>query len=118
MSRQTLPRWALPLSAACLALWAVVMALALAGCSRPGPTVEGEGAATAEFSELESGQGRFSMGETNLGSCFVIVDRSTGVQYLLYGEGRGYGGTSWAYTGLCPLLGADGSPLLVAEAGE
>lgn len=39
------------------------------------------------------------------------------MKYLLYGEGQGYGDTSWAYTGLCPLLDADGTPLLVAEAG-
>lgn len=38
------------------------------------------------------------------------------MKYLLYGEGQGYGDTSWAYTGLCPLLDADGTPLLVAEA--
>ena len=118
MSRRGLPWWALPLSWACLALWAVVMALALAGCSRPGPTVETTYPESAEFSQLESGQGRFGMSETNLGSCFVIVDHSTGVQYLLYGEGQGYGSTSWAYTGLCPLLDADGPPLLVAEAGS
>ena len=31
MSRQTLPWWTVPLSWACLALWAVAMALALAG---------------------------------------------------------------------------------------
>lgn len=115
MSRQT-PPWALPLSLACLALWALVMALALAGCSRPGPTVETTYPESAEFSQLESGQGRFGMSDTNLGSCFVIVDRSTGVQYLLYGEGQGYGSTSWSYTGLCPLLDADGRPLLVGEA--
>lgn len=84
----------------------------------PGPTVETTYPESAEFSMLESGQGRFGMSGTNLDSCFVIVDRSTGVQYLLYGEGKGYGNTSWAYTGLCPLLDADGSPLLVAEVGE
>lgn len=118
MSRRELPSWTLPVSYACLVAWAVAMALALAGCSRPGPTVETTYPESAEFSQLDSGQGRFGMSETNLDSCFVIVDHSTGVQYLLYGEGQGYGSTSWAYTGLCPLLDADGSPLLVAEAGE
>lgn len=118
MSRRGLPSWTPPASLACLVFWAVVMALALSGCSRPGPTVETTYPQSTEFSTLESGQGRFGMSETNLDSCFVIVDCSTGVQYLLYGEGQGYGDTSWAYTGLCPLLDADGTPLLVAEAGE
>lgn len=118
MSRRGLPWWTLPVSWACLVFWVVVMALALAGCSMPGPTVETTYPESAEFSTLESGQGRFGMSGTNIDSCFVIVDRSTGVQYLLYGEGKGYGNTSWAYTGLCPLLDADGSPLLVAEVGE
>ena len=118
MSRQTLPPWTLPFSCACLLAWAVVMALALAGCSRPGPTVETTYPESAELSQLDSGQGRFGMSKTNLDSCFVIVDHSTGVQYLLYGEGQGYGNTSWAYTGLCPLLDADGTPLIVAEAGD
>lgn len=102
-----------------LALLAVAaVAGVLTGCSRPGPTVETTYPRSAEFSTLESGQGRFGMSETNIDSCFVIVDHSTGVQYLLYGEGQGYGNTSWAYTGLCPLLDVDGSPLRVLEAGE
>lgn len=113
MSRRELPPWTLPVSWACLVFWAVVMVLALSGCSMPGPTVETTYPESAEFSTLESGRGRFGMSGTNLDSCFVIVDRSTGVQYLLYGEGKGYGNASWAYTGLCPLLDADGSPLLV-----
>lgn len=117
MSRQTLSPRAQPLYVACLALWAVVTALALAGCSLDGPSAgKGVQGRSAEFSELESGQGRFATSETNLDSCVVIVDRSTGVQYLLYGEGQGYGSTSWSYTGLCPLLDADGRPLLVEEA--
>ena len=109
MSRQTPPPWALPLSAACLALWALVMALALAGCGtkiRVVPDANGwpEG---AEFSTLESGQTRFSSHSCgdDLGGA-VVVDHLTGVQYLMSG------------TGMCPLLDADGSPLLVAEAGE
>lgn len=36
MSRRELPSWTLPVSYACLALWAVAMALALAGCSACG----------------------------------------------------------------------------------
>ena len=106
MSRRGLPSWTLPVSWACLALWAVVMALALAGCSA------GEQGSTwpesAEFSELETGQGRFSTHDTNLDGWSVLVDRETGVQYVV-------GNTSHT---VCPLLDADGSPLLVLEAGE
>lgn len=108
MSRRGLPWWTLPVSYACLALWAVVMALALAGCSRPGPTVETTYPESAEFSQLDSGQGRFSMGETNLDGWSVLVDHETGVQYIV-------GNT--VHT-VCPLLDTDGTPLLVAEAGE
>lgn len=116
MSRRTMSTWALPMLLPLLALLVMTIALAIVGCSRPGPTVEAAHSESAEFSTLDSGQGRFGMSDTNLGSCFVIVDRSTGVQYLLYGEGQGYGSTSWSYTGLCPLLDADGRPLLVGEA--
>ena len=105
MSRRGLPSWTLPVSWACLVAWAVVMALALAGCS----TVE-QGSTwpeSAEFSTLETGQDRFSIHDTNLDDWCVIVDHRTGVQYLY----------RYKY-GLCPLLDADGTPLLVAEAGE
>ena len=105
MSRQELPSWTVPFSWACLVVWDVVMALALAGCSA------GEQGSTwpesAEFSTLDTGQTRFSSHSCgdDLGGV-VIVDHLTGVQYLMSG------------TGLCPLLDADGTPLLVAEAGE
>lgn len=106
MSRRELPSWTLPVSYACLVAWAVVMALALAGCS------EAEQGSTwpesAEFSTLETGQGRFSAFDTNLDGWRILVDHETGVQYIV-------GNT--AHT-VCPLLEADGSPLLVAEAGE
>ena len=108
MSRRGLPWWTLPVSWACLALWAVVMALALAGCSEAEP-----GSAwpeSAEFSTLESGQDRWSwhgLDGPGLRGWYVVVDRSTGAEYL-YAVGAG----------LCPLLDADGTPLLVAEAGE
>ena len=98
-------RRALAFSLACLLAWAVAMALALAGCSA------GEQGSTwpesAEFSTLDTGQTRFSSHSCgdDLGGV-VIVDHLTGVQYLMSG------------TGLCPLLDADGTPLLVAEAGE
>ena len=109
MSRQKLPSWTLPVSWACLALWAVVMALALAGCSA------GEQGSTwpesAEFSTLEGGQDRWSVHDTGeyttiTGNMHVVVDHRTGVQYLVTADG------------VCPLLDADGTPLLVAEAGE
>ena len=118
MSRRELPSWTVPFSWACLVAWAVVMALALAGCStvEQGSTwpesteVEPESTwpESAEFSELETGQGRFSTHDTNLDGWSVLVDRETGVQYVV-------GNT--AHT-VCPLLDADGSPLLVLEAGE
>ena len=106
MSRRELPSWTVPFSWACLVAWAVAMALALAGCSagEQGSTWP----ASTEFSELESGQGRFSTHDTNLDGWSILVDRETGVQYVV-------GNT--AHT-VCPLLDADGSPLLVLEAGE
>ena len=108
MSRRELPWWTVPFSWACLALWAVVMALALAGCSA------GEQGSTwpesDEFSTLESGQKRWSWHDTDEPYLDVVVDHSTGVEYLLYDDGQS--------AGLCPLLDADGAPLLVAEAGE
>ena len=106
MSRRGLPWWTLPVSYACLVAWAVVMALALAGCS----TVE-QGSTwpeSTEFSELETGQDRFSTHDTNLDTWRVLVDHETGVQYIV-------GNT--VHT-VCPLLDVDGTPLLVAEAGE
>lgn len=98
-----------------LCLCAVAVLLALLACSC---TPEDERAAisagestwpdSAEFSTLESGQGRFSVHCTNLGKWRVLVDHETGVQYIV----------SNTVNAVCPLLDADGSPLLVAEAGE
>ena len=109
MSRRELPSWTLPFSFACLALWAVAMALALAGCEktiRAVPDANGWPEST-EFSTLDTGQTRFSSHSCgdDLGGV-VIVDHLTGVQYLMSG------------TGMCPLLDADGTPLRVLEAGE
>lgn len=61
---------------------------------------------SAEFSQLMTGQGRFSEHETNIPGLRVLVDHSTGAQYVVTGEGA------------CPLLDSDVTPLLVAEAGE
>ena len=106
MSRRELPWWTIPFSWACLVVWAVAMALALAGCS----TVE-QGSTwpeSDEFAHIETGAERFSTHDTNLNGWSVLVDHETGVQYVV-------GNT--AHT-VCPLLDADGSPLLVLEAGE
>ena len=51
-------------------------------------------------------QERFSEHETNLNGVVVLVDHETGAQYVVTGEG------------VCPLLDADGTPLLVAEASD
>ena len=61
---------------------------------------------SAEFSQIESGADRFSEHETNLEGVVVLVDHETGVQYAR------------SASGMCPLLDTDGTPLLVAEAGE
>ena len=108
MSRRGLPWWTLPFSCACLVLWSVVMALALAGCS-----YGAEGSTwpeSTEFSELETGQDRWSwhgLDGPGLREWYVVVDHLTGAEYLYAGG-----------AGITPLLDADGTPLLVAEAGD
>ena len=97
-----------------IGLWAagaaaLMLALALldmAGRSAEAP--ESTWPESTEFSELETDQDRFSVHDTNLGGWSVLVDHETGVQYVV-------GNT--VHT-VCPLLDADGTPLLVAEAGE
>lgn len=108
MIRRGLPSWTLLFSFVCLALWAVTMAIALAGCS----TVEQRSTwpESTEFSELETGQDRWSRHDTDAPSLYVVVDHSTGVEYLVYDDGYS--------AGLCPLLDVDGTPLLVLEAGS
>ncbi len=108
MSRRGLPWWTIPFSWACLVAWAVAMALALAGCSvkvRVNPELNGW-PESVEFSQLESGQTRFSSHSGGTEGLVVVVDHLTGAQYLM------------TASGVCPLLDADGRPLLVAEAGE
>lgn len=91
-----------------VALAAAAIALvSLWGCSS-GATEATAWPESAEFSTLEDGQGRFSAHGTNLDGWRILVDRQTGVQYIV-------GNT--VHT-VCPLLDADGTPLLVAEAGE
>ena len=89
-----------------LAAAAIVLA-SLWGCSADGGGTWPE---SVEFSTLESGQKRWSRHDTGEPSLDVVVDRSTGVEYLLYDDGPS--------AGLCPLLDADGSPLRVLEAGS
>ena len=85
-----------------------LLLLALTGCSGD---ASGGWPESAEFSTLETGQGRFSSHDTGLGNWRVIVDHETGAQYLAYASYR-YGAA------VCPLLDSDGTPLLVLEAGE
>ena len=59
-----------------------------------------------EFSQLESGQDRFSIHDTNVSDFKIIVDHQTGIEYL-YGHDNG----------MTPLLGVQGEPLRVFEAG-
>ena len=91
-------------AAAASALVLVLALLGMSGCSTGDASTWPE---SAEFSTLETGQDRFSTHGTNIVYWRVIVDHSTGVQYLYARD-----------VGLCPLLDADGTPLLVAEAGE
>ena len=59
---------------------------------------------SAEFSQLMTGQERFSEHATNVNGLTVVVDHETGVQYLADGDG------------MTALLDVDGTPLRVKEA--
>lgn len=59
---------------------------------------------SAEFSQLMTGQERFSEHATNVDGLTVVVDHETGVQYLTDGDG------------MTALLDVDGTPLRVKEA--
>lgn len=58
---------------------------------------------SAEFTQLESGQDRFSLHNTNIADNPIIVDHSTGIMYM-----RGIG----------VLVDENGKPLRVLEVGE
>lgn len=58
---------------------------------------------SAEFTQLETGQDRFSLHNTNVKDFPVIVDHSTGIMYM-----RGVG----------VLVDENGKPLRVLEVGE
>ena len=85
-----------------------LLVLALTGCAtetRVNQVLNGW-PESAEFSQLEGGQTRFSSHDGGIEGLAVVVDHQTGVQYLVTSSGA------------CPLLDADGTPLLVLEAGE
>ena len=67
-----------------------------------------------EFSQLETGQDRFSIHKTNIDGLstklYVIVDHRSGTEYLMW-KGTGEGG-------ICQMTDAQGEPSLVLEAGE
>lgn len=90
--------------AAIVAAALVTFAALLAGCSGD----DGSWPDSAEFSQLPSGQERFSVHATNLSRWKVIVDHRTGAQYIANTNGRA----------ICALVSQDGTPLLVDEAGE
>lgn len=58
---------------------------------------------SAEFTQLESGQDRFSLHNSNIADNPIIVDHSTGIMYM-----RGVG----------VLVDENGKPLRVLEVGE
>ena len=58
---------------------------------------------SAEFTQLETGQDRFSLHNTNVKDFPIIVDHSTGIMYM-----RGIG----------VLVDENGEPLMVLEVGE
>ena len=93
-------------AAVAVALAIVMTLLGMAECSTGDASTWPE---SAEFSTLESGQDRWSWHDTDDPFLDVVVDHSTGIEYLVYDDGPS--------AGLCPLLDADGTPLLVLEAG-
>ena len=93
------------LDAAAAIAVSALLALALTACGSEEPPSWGS---SAEFSTLPSGQERFSVHDTNLAGWSVVVDHRSGVQYLV----------NDVKDAACPLLSADGSPMLVDEAGE
>ena len=111
MSDDKLPRGMLAFVVAAFAVWALalVLAVAMSGCSSD--DAETSWPESAEFSETQAGAPRFSWHDTGELGWSVVVDHETGVQYLAYAQFR-------SGAAVCPLLDADGSPLLVAEAGE
>ena len=69
-----------------------------------GPDLHSTWPESAEFSQLMTGQERFSEHATNVDGLTVVVDHETGVQYLADGNG------------MTALIDVDGAPLRVKEA--
>ena len=93
----------------CLSLFALALAIIAAmvrGATALAPKDELHSTwpESAEFSQLMTGQERFSEHATNVDGLTVIVDHETGVQYLADGHG------------MTALLDSDGTPLRVREA--
>ena len=92
---------------ACFVAFACFVAVAyvVAGCVASWRTdLHSTWPESAEFSQLMTGQERFSEHATNVDGLTVVVDHETGVQYLADGDG------------MTALLDADGTPLRVREA--
>lgn len=79
----------------------------LTGCSEP-PSTWPE---SAEFSQLYTGQDRFSVHKTNIQdgdfSLYVVVDHSNGTEYLMW---KGYN-----KGGICQMMDTDGTASVVME---
>lgn len=82
-----------------IAYWACCEALGYDGLHSTWPE-------SMEFSQLDTGQERFSEHATNIDGVTVLVDHETGAQYVRDGDG------------MTALLDVDGTPLLVVEAGS
>ena len=94
-----------------LGVVAGLLLLALTGCSVADAGDANGWPESAEFEQIATGADRWSVHDTGeyttiTGRMHVVVDHRTGVQYLV------------TTSGVCPLLDADGTPLLVLEAGE
>ena len=80
----------------------------LTGCSEP-PSTWPE---SSEFSQLYTGQDRFSVHKTNIQdidfSLYVVVDHSNGTEYLMW---KGYN-----KGGICQMMDTDGTASVVLEA--
>lgn len=92
---------------ALLALFvALVAAVVLFHSNDPDRDLHSTWPESAEFSQLMTGQERFSEHATNVDGLTVVVDHETGVQYLADGDG------------MTALLDVDGTPLRVKEATD
>lgn len=85
---------------------AAFVALAILVSGSDGRDLHSTWPESVEFSQLMTGQERFSEHATNVDSLVVVVDHETGVQYLADGHG------------MTALLDVDGAPLRVREASD